>query len=309
MIRAGEYVAPNEIVITRVFKAARTRVFDAWTAPERISRWWGPNGFTTTTHHMDVRPGGTWQHVMHGPDGTDYPNTIIYDEVARPDRLAYRNVGTANDVEVTFHAVVTFEDEQGGTRVTLRMVFPTEGDRDFVAERHGAVEGGHQTLGRLADFLESSDAVDEEHEVVASRVFDVPRERLFQAFNDPKALALWWGPNGFTNTIQTFEPRTGGTLKLVMHGPDGTDYPNERVFTEYDPPARIVMENRDPSHAFRMTMTYETLGQKTHLTWRMRFESAEELSKIRTIIVPACQENLDRLQNHVAPHVQEESTR
>lgn len=295
MTRASD-AGPNEIVITRVFDAPRGRVFDAWTAPDRVGRWWGPSGFTTTTHHMDVRPGGAWRHVMHGPDGTDYPNMIVYDEVARPDRLAYRHMG--DDGAARFHTTVTFADDGGRTRVTLRMVFPTAADRDFAAQKFGAVEGGHQTLARLGDYMAGPEAGD--REVVCSRLFDAPREEVFRAFADPDRLKQWWGPEGFTNTFDRFDLRPGGAWTFVMYGPDGTDYRNERVFTEVAPPERVVLENRVPPHEFRMTMTYDDRGGRTLLTWRMRFESAAELDRVRAVVVPAGEENFDRLRDHLA---------
>ena len=287
--------APNEIVITRVFDAPRERVFDAWTAPERIGRWWGPKGFTTTTEHMDVRPGGEWRHVMHGPDGTDYPNRIVFDEVSRPDRLAYRHVGDGGTA--LFQSTVTFVAVDGRTRVALRMVFPTAADRDFAVRKFGAVEGGQQTLARLGEYIAGPEA--EDREVVCSRLFDAPREEVLLAFTDPDRLKRWWGPNGFTNTFDVFDLRPGGAWAFVMHGPDGTNYRNERVFTEVTP-ERVVMENRAAPHAFRMTMTYDDRGGKTLLTWRMRFESAAELDKVRAVIVPAGEENFDRLRDHLA---------
>ena len=81
--------ADREIVTTRLFDAPRERVFDAWVDSAHIGRWFGPNGFTTTTESMDVRPGGVWRFVMRGPDGVDYPNHITYSEVVRPERLVY----------------------------------------------------------------------------------------------------------------------------------------------------------------------------------------------------------------------------
>jgi uncharacterized protein YndB with AHSA1/START domain len=81
---ASSTTADREIVVTRVFDAPRELVFDAFTDPAHISNWWGPDGFTTTTHEMDVRPGGTWRFVMHGPDGVDYDNIIVYREITSP---------------------------------------------------------------------------------------------------------------------------------------------------------------------------------------------------------------------------------
>jgi uncharacterized protein YndB with AHSA1/START domain len=84
----AEATTDREIVTTRVFDAPREMVFDAWTDPKHIGQWWGPIGFTTTTHEMDVRPGGVWRFTMHGPDGRDYKNRIVYTEIVRPERLA-----------------------------------------------------------------------------------------------------------------------------------------------------------------------------------------------------------------------------
>jgi uncharacterized protein YndB with AHSA1/START domain len=75
---------PLSIIGTRVFDAPRDLVFEVWTDPKHLSQWWGPNGFTTTTGHFDMRPGGVWRFVMHGPDGRDYQNLITFEEVARP---------------------------------------------------------------------------------------------------------------------------------------------------------------------------------------------------------------------------------
>lgn len=143
----------REIVITRLIDAPRALVFDAWTDPEHIGRWWGPRGFTTTTHSMDVKPGGEWRFVMHGPDGTDYKNKIVYLEVAKPERLVYKHEGGEGDEAVKFQSSVTFAELGGKTNVTLRMVFATAAARDFVIKKHGAIEGGKQTLERLAEHL------------------------------------------------------------------------------------------------------------------------------------------------------------
>src|SRR5438093_63843 len=113
------------MVLTRVFDAPRELVFEAWTDPEHLSEWWGPNGFTTTIREMSVKPGGRWRYVMHGPDGTDYDDRIVYEEVVRPERLAYLHGSDVDDDPERFHVTVTFQDEGGETRVTMRAVLPT----------------------------------------------------------------------------------------------------------------------------------------------------------------------------------------
>jgi len=101
-------VANREIVTTRTFDAAPARVFEAWSRSEHLERWWGPNGFTTTTHQFDFRPGGTWKLTMHGPDGTDYPNRLVYDEIVRPERIVYSHHGGIDGVPAQFQKTVTF---------------------------------------------------------------------------------------------------------------------------------------------------------------------------------------------------------
>jgi uncharacterized protein YndB with AHSA1/START domain len=150
---AATNTADREIVLTRTFDAPRELVFKAWTDREQIGHWWGPNGFTTTTHEMDVRPGGVWRFIMHGPDGVDYPNRIVYQEIVSPERLAYSHGGGRDGDSVDFHATVTFAKHGAGTRLTLRMVFPSAVERDRVVKEYGAIEGGTQTLERLALYL------------------------------------------------------------------------------------------------------------------------------------------------------------
>lgn len=149
----GSVVGEHAIVISRIFDAPRELVFDAYTDPAHVGQWWGPDGFTTTTHSIDVRPGGSWLYTMHGPDGTNFPNRMDYREVVRPERLVYAQGGEAGGKEVDFEVVVTFEDLAGKTRLTMRSLFPTAEARDFVVQNYGAVEGGKQHLDRLAAYL------------------------------------------------------------------------------------------------------------------------------------------------------------
>ena len=142
----------REIVMTHTLDAPRERVFDVWTYPRHVANWYGPDGFTITTHEMDVRPGGAWRFVMHAPDGTDFDNYIGYLEVVRPERLIFLHGSSADDPDM-FDGSVTFESEGSTTRVTLRMVFRTKQQRDDTVG-FGAVELGYQTLGRLARYVE-----------------------------------------------------------------------------------------------------------------------------------------------------------
>jgi uncharacterized protein YndB with AHSA1/START domain len=144
----------RSMVATRVFDAPRELVFEAWSDPRHLAQWWGPDGFTTTTQAFDMRPGGIWRFVMHGPDGRDYDNRITYDEIVKPERIRYHH-GGGEDVEpVQFHTTVTFEDLGGNrTRLTLHAVFPSAVERERVIKEYGADKGAVQTLSRLGDYL------------------------------------------------------------------------------------------------------------------------------------------------------------
>lgn len=139
----------REIVITRLINAPRELVFDAWIDPVHVGNWYGPQGFTITTHSMDVRPGGVWRFIMHGPDGTDYKNFVKYQEVVRPERLVYDHGGEEEHEHIHFRSTITFVEQAGKTQLTMSSLFPSAEARNYVVKEHGAVEGGNQTLDRF----------------------------------------------------------------------------------------------------------------------------------------------------------------
>jgi uncharacterized protein YndB with AHSA1/START domain len=100
---------------------------------------------------MDFRVGGVWRFMMHGPDGTDYPNRVVYREIVKPQRLVYDHSDDSPNPSIAFKATITFEDVGAQTKVTLHSVFPTAAARDAVAGF--AVEGGKQTLARLDEHV------------------------------------------------------------------------------------------------------------------------------------------------------------
>ena len=144
---------PRSIIATRVLDAPRELVWTAWTDPKHLAQWWGPDGFSTTTSAYDLRPGGVWRFVMHGPDGRDYQNRITFDEIVKPERIRYHHGGGEEVEPVQFRTTVTFEDISGKTRLTLHAVFPSAAARERVIKQYGADKGAVQTLSRLADYL------------------------------------------------------------------------------------------------------------------------------------------------------------
>lgn len=151
-----EWPLDREIVLTQVFDAPRELVFDAWTKPEHLSRWFGPKGFTLTTHEADIRVGGRWRFVFHGPDGTNYDNRMVFLEIKRPELLVFDHGSDRDDDPDKFRVTVTFDAQSNGkTVVTLRQLHPTKELREQKIA-FGAVELGQQTLEKLAAFLQGS---------------------------------------------------------------------------------------------------------------------------------------------------------
>ncbi|MEV5705702.1 SRPBCC family protein [Actinoallomurus sp. NPDC052274] len=149
---ARSATADREIVISRAIDAPRELVFEAFTEVRHLSRWWGPEGFTTTTQSFEFRVGGVWDFVMHGPDGTDYTEWITWTEIAPPERIVLLH-GESRDDPNAFESVLTFAPDDAATRIEMRTVFPTRELRDEAAEKYHAIEGGRQTLSNLAAYV------------------------------------------------------------------------------------------------------------------------------------------------------------
>ena len=148
--RAGGQPPDRELVVTRILDAPRDRVFKAWTDPEQIARWWGPQGFTTTSLEMDIRPGGTYRACMRSPEGTLYRRRGVYREIVAPERIAFTFAweDAVGDLGPETLVTVTFAEQGGKTLLTLHQAtFETVGGRDD--HRRGWMS----CLDRFAEYL------------------------------------------------------------------------------------------------------------------------------------------------------------
>jgi uncharacterized protein YndB with AHSA1/START domain len=132
-----------------------------------------------------------------------------------------------------------------------------------------------------------------------SRSFSATPEEVFAAFAAPERLARWWGPNGFSNTFEVFELKTGGQWRFTMHGPDGANYPNEATFAVVEPGRSIVIKHVSQPH-FQLSIKLEPTANGTEVTWEQVFESDQVAASIRHIVEPANEQNLSRWQAEVA---------
>ena len=151
-----------EIVMTRVFNAPRTRVFDAWTKPELLARWFGPRGWTMPVCEIDLRPGGAYRYVLRGPDGSEIVMRGVYREIVRPERLVtteafdgFSEEGWRPEDETVTTAVLTEQD--GKTTWTATVLYPSQEVRDAAVIQSGMEAGAADSFDRLAELLATMD--------------------------------------------------------------------------------------------------------------------------------------------------------
>jgi uncharacterized protein YndB with AHSA1/START domain len=186
------------------------------------------------------RPGGVWKHTMHGPNGVDYPNRLVYDEIIHDKRIVYSHHGGIDGVPAQFQQTATFIQRGDRTELTMRMVFRTAAERDAVAKKYGAVEGAKQTMARLAEHLDSP--ARNRPELRMTREFDAPKRLVFEAWSKAEHVARWFTPAPLTTPSCEVDLRTGGVFRLVMRMPDGMEFPMDAKFIEVIAEERIVFE-------------------------------------------------------------------
>lgn len=286
------------VTFRRIFDAPRATVWRAWTDPKHLAKWWGPFGWTSPVCRFDARPGGAIRVDMKGPDGGVHTMLGSVVAVAAPRRLVFLS-GVPDAAGRTMFEVrntVTFAARGRRTLVALeaRVVRATAAAAAFLP---GMEAGWCQSLDRLDAALAGS----AKREIVSVRCLRASPRKIFRAWTTARHLARWWGPKGFTNTISTFQPRPGGRWDLVMHGPDGRDYPNLWRFVELEPPRRIVLEHPSRPHRFRILATFSAMGPQTIVAFRQVFAAGTALNpKFREFLRKANEENLDRLEAELA---------
>ena len=139
---------PNEVTTIRIIHANQHIVFKAWTDPERLKNWWGPNGFTNTFHVFDLKPGGKWSFIMHSPDGKDFPNESIFVEINEPHHLVFDHI-----CEPFFRADVNFEKlNNNQTKIVWKMIFQEKESFDKLSAFIG--EKNEENMNRLVVEIE-----------------------------------------------------------------------------------------------------------------------------------------------------------
>lgn len=202
----------NDIKIRRLYDAPVETVWGAWTDPAQAAQWWGPRGFTITTHSKDLRVGGIWHYTMHGPDGTDYPNKTVYHEVETHKKLVYDHGG--NDTQAPlFRVTVLFSAKDGKTEMDMTMSLPSA---EALAQTHKIIKeaGGNATWDRLAEYLQKS--ANSKEVFVINRSFAAPIDVIFDMWSKPEHMTQWMAPKGFQMELFVGDVRTGGKTFYKM---------------------------------------------------------------------------------------------
>lgn len=215
----------RKLTLSRVVRAPVALVWRAFTEQQHVAHWWGPFGFRNSIDAMDVKPGGSWRFTMHGPDGTDYPNVILFRSVERERRLAFTH-GSGRDDDPSFDVEITFEAQGPHTKVTLEQTHASAERAEMIARY--AIDGGKQTFTRLSGYLAamresaSSTVIDgavagtDSADFVLTRVFDAPRELVFRVMTEADHMMKWFGPANAETRIVSGEVRVGSTLLYSM---------------------------------------------------------------------------------------------
>jgi len=134
--------------VSRILDAPIELVWKIWTTPDHIKNWWGPNGFTNTISKLDLQPGGDWELVMHGPDGTNYKNKSTFREVIRHEKIVYDHITAPK-----FRTTVTFEAAGAKTMLDWHMLFESKEVFDQAMKTFKADEGLKQNVEKLSAYI------------------------------------------------------------------------------------------------------------------------------------------------------------
>lgn len=282
----------NELRLVRVYDASLEDVWQAWADPEKAAKWWGPRGFTITHHSKELKPGGSWQYTMHGPDGAEWKNISQYLEVEPLKKLVYDH-GATKDSPPLFRVTVLFSENNGKTEMDMTMALETAEAAARTAE-FVKKAGGDATWDRLAEYLnEQAGGVEN---FVINRSFAAPRELVFDMFTKPEHLSKWMGPAGAKCEFLRADVSVGSGSFYSMSVGDGpkmfgrTEYrtidrPNRMVYVQQfcDENENITRHPFAPAWPLNMLTTVEftdeSEGTRVTLTWQPEGENkAEEIA-------------------------------
>ncbi len=272
----------DELVIVRIFDAPRDLVFKAWTDPALMRQWMGPRHHPAIVYEADSRAGGAWRGVLRGiADGQELPQGGVYKEIVANEKIVFTfawgeaHAASGADMECD---VRLSDFGAGKTKMVFRQsLLPS------MAERDGHREGWSSSFGRLNELIRI-DAPETIFEypphwpvMLTSRIFNAPRQLVWDAHTKPALMAQWWGPRKYTSTVREMDVRVGGAWRIVHTGAEGQSFEFFGAYLEVAPPSRLVWTfgfgDMEPAPE---EFTFEALGDgRTRLTALSRVPSFE----------------------------------
>lgn len=227
---------PNELHLTRVYDAPVKMVWEVFTDPKHVGHWWGPRGFTLTTHSKDLKSGGHWNYTMHGPDGTDYENRTYYHEVEKHKKLVYDHGANENQPPL-FKVTVLFSESKGKTTMEMTMALKSEEAAKEIA-KFIKMAGGNSTWDRLAEYLEKETSGKEKFFI--NRTFNADIGTLFEMWVNPKHFEKWLGPVGVSMKFLRADIQEGSSAFYRMTGDAGLEMYGQIEYLKINRPDLIV---------------------------------------------------------------------
>ena len=317
---ATEIKNKDILTITRIFDAPRDLIWKAWTNPKLLKLWWGPKDFTSPVANIDLRVGGKYLNCMRGPDGKDYWSTGVYREIAPRERIVTTDsfadekgnivpaseYGMTGDWPLELIVTVTFEDIGDKTKMTLKHEGIPAGMMREMTEA-----GWNQSFDKLVENIVPGDrtkiiAERGKQEIVITRIFDAPRNLVFEAYTDPKLIARWCGPRRFATIVDKMDLKPGGIWRFINRDKAGREYAFHGVYHEVRSPERLVhtFEFEDiPGHVSLETVTFVELNGRTRVTGKSVFQTVEDRDgMLESGMEEGASETMDRLAELLAKH-------
>jgi len=307
----------SELLITRIFDVPRELVWKAWTEPERIKKWWGPQYFTAPVIKNDLRVGGTYLSCMRGPDGKDYWSTGVYREIVPNDKLVMTDSFAdekGNVVPASYYGM----GEGFPLELLVTVTFEAVGKRTKMILRHEGIPEGQMKELTLAGWSGSFDKlaasiVPEDHtriiaepgkaEVIVTRVYDAPQKLVYKAYTEPDLVATWWGSAKYTTKIDKLDAKKGGLWRFVARDEAGKKYAFHGVYHDVVSPERIVNTfeyEGIPGRVCLKTTLFDKIGGKTKITSTSVFQSAADRDEMLKAGMEDCVlESWDRLAEYL----------
>lgn len=301
----------DTFIIERDIDAPPNLVFFAWANADAKAQWFTApaDKWELIERHLDFREGGTERLKGRWQSGTVSDFTCEYRDIVPDQRIVYSYDMFVGETKLSV-SLATIEFQPDGTHAT-QLVLTEQGaffdEKDPPMREHGTNFLMDQFTAALYGVPPVGPDVDQ-REIVITRLINAPRELVYAAWTDPQHVGQWWGPTGFTTTTTERDVRPGGLWRFTMHGPDGTDYPNEVRYLQVAQPERLVYMHGDGNsgphaHIFHVTVSFEaTEGNKTQLTLRSVFPTAAARKRVveEFHAIEGGNQTLDRLQAFLA---------